>query len=64
MGRLNEALGQIELPFDGIRSQLDDSMIQGLAEDAAKEWTGTFNPREMSIEDFAQLYRETFLNER
>jgi len=64
LGRLNEALSQIELPFDDIRSQLDDSMIQGLAEDAAKEWTGTFNPREMSTEDFAQLYRDTFLNER
>ena len=59
--RLSDILGQVEIPFDEVRSQLDDSLVQSLAENAAKEWTGTFNPREMSIADFSQLYRDTFL---
>ena len=59
--RLNDILSQIEIPIDRVRSQLDDSMIQNLAQDATEEWTGTFNPREMSVADFAQLYRDTFI---
>ncbi len=59
--RLDDILSQIEMPFDEVRSQLDETVIQNLAEDAAKEWTGTFNPRELRVEDFVQLYRDTFL---
>lgn len=59
--RLNDILSQVEIPFDRVRAKLDDSMIQSLAEDAAEEWTGTFNPRKMSVADFAQLYRDTFM---
>jgi alcohol dehydrogenase len=29
-----------------------------LAVDAAKQWTGTFNPRAITADDFEQLYRE------
>ena len=60
--RLKDILNSVEVPYDKVRSQLDDSMINNLAEDATKEWTGTFNPREMSVTDFSQLYRNTFLN--
>jgi len=60
--KLSNILARMELPFDEIRSKLDDSLINSLAEDAAKEWTGTFNPIEMGSADFAQLYRDTFLN--
>ena len=52
---------QIEMPLDEVRSKLDHSLIENLAKDAAKEWTGTFNPIELSVADFAQLYRDTFL---
>jgi len=60
--KLSDILAQIEIPFDEVRSNLDDSLVEKLAEDAAKEWTGTFNPIKMGIADFAQLYRDTFLN--
>jgi len=61
--RLKDILNVVEAPYDKVRSQLDDSMINNLSEDATKEWTGTFNPREMSVADFSQLYRNIFLNE-
>ena len=32
------------------------SMIPTLAEEAARQWTGTFNPRPVSAKDFAALY--------
>lgn len=32
--------------------------IDQLAADAAKQWTGTFNPVDMHVEDFAGLYRQ------
>lgn len=35
----------------------DDEMIETLASDAAQQWTGTFNPREMNEAAFAELYR-------
>ena len=28
------------------------------ATDAAKQWTGTFNPRPVSEKEFAEMYRE------
>ena len=31
--------------------------ITGLAEDASKEWTGQFNPRPVTSEDFAKIYQ-------
>jgi len=33
-----------------------DQVIRELAEDAAQQWTGTFNPRKMNLESFLQLY--------
>jgi alcohol dehydrogenase len=35
---------------------VDRTTIPGMAEDAAKQWTGTFNPRRLETSDFASLY--------
>lgn len=35
---------------------IDRAAIPGMAEDAAKQWTGTFNPRRLETSDFASLY--------
>lgn len=35
-------------------------LIPVLAQEAAKQWTGTFNPRPVSEESFAELYRAAF----
>ncbi len=37
--------------------RVDDEMISQLAEEAAKQWTGQFNPRPLTKEDFEALYR-------
>jgi alcohol dehydrogenase len=49
-----EELGLVlELTALGVASEA----IASLAEDAASQWTGTFNPRPMTPEDAAELYR-------
>jgi alcohol dehydrogenase len=42
--------------LDGIA--VSDSDIELLAADAARQWTGTFNPRPVTEREFAELYRE------
>ena len=36
---------------------LSDEMLKTLADEAAQQWTGTFNPRTMDSESFHELYR-------
>jgi len=35
---------------------IDEQMLRTLAEDAAQQWTGTFNPRKMDVGSFVELY--------
>lgn len=37
-----------------------EDAIDVLAEDATKQWTGTFNPRPLSQDDFREIYLQTF----
>jgi alcohol dehydrogenase len=37
--------------------KVPDEMIGQLASEAAKQWTGQFNPRPLTVEDFAGLYQ-------
>ncbi|MCC7339334.1 MAG: iron-containing alcohol dehydrogenase [Pirellulaceae bacterium] len=48
---LETELGALNIPLDS---------LEQLAEDACAQWTGTFNPRKLSQQDFLQLYRESF----
>ncbi len=34
--------------------------LAGLAHDAAKQWTGQFNPRPLQADDYIALYRSAF----
>ena len=36
------------------------SMIPTLAEEAAKQWTANYNPRQLTVDDFAGLYEAAF----
>lgn len=36
------------------------AMVMTLAKEAAQQWTAAFNPRPLSVEDFAGLYQEAF----
>ena len=40
-----------------------EDAIDVLAEDATKQWTGTFNPRPLSQDDFREIYMQTFQRE-
>lgn len=48
---LETELGALKIPLDS---------LEQLAEDACAQWTGTFNPRKLSQQDFLQLYQESF----
>ncbi|MBI2947804.1 MAG: iron-containing alcohol dehydrogenase [Verrucomicrobia bacterium] len=39
---------------------VERSMIKTLAKEAAKQWTATFNPRPLTVDDFAALYEAAF----
>jgi len=55
-----ELLTAAEMPCsltDVMSTQPDDQLLTHLAEEASAQWTGTFNPRKMDAEAFAQLYR-------
>ena len=36
------------------------SMIPMLAQEAAKQWTASFNPRKVGVDDFVRLYEAAF----
>ncbi len=44
-------LAQLDVPL---------SALPACAEDAAKQWTGTFNPRPLTVDDFYSLYRQAW----
>jgi alcohol dehydrogenase len=38
----------------------DRRLVSTLSEEAARQWTASFNPRPVSVADFAELYHQTF----
>jgi alcohol dehydrogenase len=48
---LEERLRALDIPQDRLPS---------LASEAAKQWTGSFNPRKVGVEDFLSLYQEAY----
>ena len=58
--RLEELL--VEAGLSSRLSQLDipRTSLQGLAEEAANEWTGDFNPRKVTSRDFEKLYQAVY----
>lgn len=51
LGGLPERLADLGLPQEALPE---------LAADAAREWTGTFNPRPMTESDFLRLYEAAY----
>jgi len=47
--------------LDGI--EVSDNDVEILANDATKQWTGTFNPRPVGVKEFVRLYREVLIEE-
>ncbi|GIW99135.1 MAG: iron alcohol dehydrogenase [Pirellulaceae bacterium] len=55
--RLIELSG-LETSLDGLGVAVDD--LEQLASDAARQWTGNFNPRPLTTDQFRDLYSRTF----
>lgn len=55
-GLLSKA--QLETRLRDCGVQLDQ--VDALAADAARQWTGSYNPRHLTQGDFAQLYRDAY----
>jgi alcohol dehydrogenase len=60
--RLLTAASQPIFLDKAVSSPLTEETLQRLAEEAAQQWTGTFNPRTMNQESFLSLYRNALTN--
>jgi alcohol dehydrogenase len=48
------------LPHKLSECGVDEGKLGELAADAAKQWTGEFNPRKVEVEEYLKLYREAW----
>lgn len=65
LGPLDDFIGEIETLLEAARLRdglggykIDRNLIPTLAQEAAAQWTATFNPRPIAAPDFEQLYEE------
>jgi alcohol dehydrogenase len=58
--RIDALLGLAQMPRSLGECGVERNSVATLAEEAARQWTATFNPRTVTKEDFAKLYEETF----
>lgn len=60
IARVDSLLGLGQMPRSLAECGVDRNAVPQLAEEAARQWTATFNPRAVTKEDFTRLYEETF----
>jgi len=65
LGPLEEFLGEIETLLEVARLRdglpaIDRALFPTLAQEAAAQWTASFNPRPIGAADFEQLFEEVF----
>jgi alcohol dehydrogenase len=58
--RMDALLGLAQMPRSLAECGVERNAVGMLAEEAARQWTATFNPRNVGKEEFARLYEETF----
>ncbi len=58
--RITELQKLFELPQRLREFPVEEKMLPDLAQEAAKQWTGTFNPRPVSVKEFLELYKMAF----
>jgi alcohol dehydrogenase len=61
---LEVLLNLAEMPRSLADCDVDRAMIPIMAQEAAKQWTATFNPRPVTAADFADLYEAAFQTRR
>ncbi len=60
VARLDLLLNKAGMPRSLADCGVTRSMIPTLAQEAAKQWTASFNPRKIGVEDFVRLYEAAF----
>jgi alcohol dehydrogenase len=60
VARLEWLLNAAQLPRSLADCGVKHALIPVLAEEAARQWTASFNPRKVAAADFAQLYEAAF----
>ena len=60
IARLESLLNVAGMPRSLADCGVDRSQIKLLAEEAAKQWTVTFNPRAVTVKDFVAMYEAAF----
>jgi alcohol dehydrogenase len=60
VGRLEKLLNVALMPRSLAECGVKRELIPTLAEEAAKQWTASFNPRRVTVEDFVKLYETAF----
>ena len=55
--RISELLWEARMPRTLTEHGAKEEYVTELAEMASKQWTAQFNPRELSVDEFASLYR-------
>jgi alcohol dehydrogenase len=58
--RVDALLGLAHMPRSLVECGVERSAVPTLADEAARQWTATFNPRPVTKEDFAKLYEDAF----
>jgi alcohol dehydrogenase len=58
--RLQALLPLAGLPTGLRECQVERAELPRLAEEAAQQWTATFNPRPITAADFARLYEQAW----
>jgi alcohol dehydrogenase len=60
IARLIRLLNAAGMPRSLTECKVDRAQIPQLAAEAAKQWTASFNPRKIGVEDFVRLYGAAF----
>ncbi len=67
LSSLDDLIGELDTILDAARMRdgiaklgIDRAALPALAEEAAQQWTASFNPRKIDAHDFEELYAEVF----
>jgi alcohol dehydrogenase len=64
VAKLEVLLGLAQMPCSLAERGVERNLIPKLADEAARQWTATFNPRPAGVKDFVGLYEAAFEHRR
>ena len=61
LGKIEELVEDSGIPRGLSHYGIDETSLETLAQDAAEQWTASFNPRKIEEHVFVELYREVLV---